>query len=210
MKKSIITSLLMTAILISCQNEKKQSNLEKENTQENQVNTENQTNNEKQSVVKTGQVLVAKSTIEDPKFSKSIILVTLIKKGKIYGVMLNKTTDDKIENYVEDVKSKNIVVGFGGPVGEDLAFIQTYNSTYENPMKILDGLHFMGDVKSMKDKLQNNISINNEMRFFKGMVVWNIDQLDKELNEWQDWKVIDLSVNEIMSINQNSWDKYNK
>ena len=33
MKKSIITSLLMTAILISCQNEKKQSNLENENTQ---------------------------------------------------------------------------------------------------------------------------------------------------------------------------------
>lgn len=210
MKKLILTSLLITAILISCQNKKKQSNLENKNTEKNQVNTENQINNEKQSVVKTGQVLVAKSNIEDPAFSKTIILVTLIKKGKIYGVMLNKTSDDKIENYVEDVKSKNIVVGFGGPVGKDLAFIQTYHSTYENPIKILDGLYFMGDAKSMKDKLQNNISINNEMRFFKGMVVWNIDQLDKELNEWQDWKVIDLSVNEIMSINQNSWDKYNK
>ena len=51
--------------------------------------------------------------------------------------------------------------------------------------------------------------VANKIRFFKGIVVWNSDQLHKELNEWQDWKAIDLSVNEIMSINQNSWDKYN-
>lgn len=210
MKKIIIPSLLMTAILISCQNEKKQSNLENEKTRENKENLNNQLKSEEQAVVKTGQILVAKSTIEDPNFRQSMILVTLIKEGQIYGVMLNKVSNDKIEDHFENVKSKDAKIGYGGPISDNLVIIQTYDSTYKNPMKILDGLHFMGNSSSIKEKLQNNTSTKDEMRFFKGLSVWDNDQLNKEINEWKDWQVIDLSVPEILSINQNSWSKYNK
>lgn len=210
MKYSIFISLILTIILISCKKENKQSNQEDINKQEVQIDTTSLVKQETEPIIKVGQLLVAKPTIEDPIFSKSIILITLIKKGKVYGLILNKDTDEKLSDYIENVKQKDITIGYGGPVKEDLVFIQTFDSISKNSREVMKGLYFMGDVVTIKDKLQRSLTSKSEINFFKGMVVWNIEQLDKELNEWKDWKVIDLSVSEIMSINQNSWEKLNK
>lgn len=210
MKYSIFISLILTIILISCKKENKQSNQEDINKQEVQIDTTSLVKQETEPIIKVGQLLVAKPTIEDPIFSKSIILITLIKKGKVYGLILNKDTDEKLSDYIENVKQKDISIGYGGPVKEDLVFIQTFDSISKNSREVMKGLYFMGDVVTIKDKLQRSLTSKSEINFFKGMVVWNIEQLDKELNEWKDWKVIDLSVSEIMSINQNSWEKLNK
>jgi putative AlgH/UPF0301 family transcriptional regulator len=210
MKKSILITLFLTTLLVSCKNEKKQSNQENEKVEKIEIDEQNLENPESKPVVKAGQILVAKSTIEDPIFSKSIILITLIKKGKIYGVMLNKPSDEKISNYIENVKQKDVLIGYGGPVNNDLVCIQTFDSTSENSTEIMKGLYFMGDAEIIKEKLQNNSSSKNEIRFFKGLSVWDFEQLNKEVNEWQDWKIIDLSVSDIMENNSNNlWDKYN-
>lgn len=210
MKYSIFISLILTIILISCKKENKQSNQEDINKQEVQIDTTSLVKQETKPIIKVGQLLVAKPTIEDPIFSKSIILITLIKKGKVYGLILNKDTDEKLSDYIENVKQKDITIGYGGPVKEDLVFIQTFDSISKNSREVMKGLYFMGDVVTIKNKLQKSLTSKSEINFFKGMVVWNIEQLDKELNEWKDWKVIDLSVSEIMSINQNSWEKLNR
>lgn len=209
MKKSTFILLIMTILLASCLNERKQSNQENDKERENQIARKNSGDPILKSPVKVGQILVAQSTIEDPTFLKSVILVALIREGKVYGLILNKGTNEQISNYIKNVNRKDIPIGYGGPVNDDFVYIQTFDSTSKNSMKIMNGLYLMGDINIIKDKIQQNAYSKNEIRFFKGTTIWNIEQLEKEINEWRDWKIIDLNISEIMGSNmKNLWEKY--
>lgn len=211
MKKQIFITFLLTSILISCGNENKQTKQEYDKKLENQIEKPKIREVELAPIIKVGQLLVAKDNHEDPTFSKTIILITLIKTDKIYGVILNKESDEKITDYFEKANQDDFSIGFGGPVQkDDIFFIQTFDNSSENSNEIMNGLYFMGNVKDLKEKFQNNSISKNEVRFFKGLTVWNSKQLDKEVNDWKDWEIIDLKVTEIMNSSINSlWEKYN-
>ena len=210
MKNQIFITFLLTSILVSCGNENKKTEQENDKRLESQIEKPKTSETELEPVIRVGQLLVANVSHEDPTFSETIILITLIKSDKIYGVILNKESDEKITNYFENANQNDFSVGFGGPVQKDnIFFIQTFDNSSDNSKEIMNGLYFMGNVKNLNEKFQNNTISKNEVRFFKGLTVWSYKQLDKEVNDWKDWKIIDLNTTEIMNSDIKSlWKKY--
>ena len=89
----------------------------------------------------SGQLLIAMPGLKDPRFQKSVILISELSKTAIMGLMLNKELNNlKLNNLLKKIniskldKLKNNLVYNGGPVHQGQGFILhtsdiTYNST---------------------------------------------------------------------------------
>lgn len=161
------------------------------------------------SILKVGQVIVATNELEDPSFSKTVILIVQVKDGTIAGLILNRRTTNKVGDLVEEWANNSLLISNGGPVGEDgLVHLHTLGNKLPNSANIMDGLSFMGDLSSIENELIQNKLSKKDIRFFRGYSVWKTDQFDKEYSDWKSWKIIDsISIADIMDDDSNLWNK---
>ena len=86
---------------------------------------------------KKGRLLVAEPFMEDPNFKRSVILLTGYSQDGVFGFMLNKPIDLKINNLIKDFPTFNAPVYFGGPVQSDsLFYIHSQGEFIEESIKI--------------------------------------------------------------------------
>lgn len=148
-----------------------------------------------------GSLLVAKPTVEDLCFKRSVtILVDHDNEDGSMGVIVNKPTRYLLNEVVPDIEcSEDVPLYLGGPVGTQmLFFIHTLGTdVIPDSVQVAPGVFFGGDFDVMKEYLASGKPINGKVKFMVGYSGWGVGQLESELKR-HDWAVLKDATAELL------------
>jgi putative transcriptional regulator len=134
-----------------------------------------------------GKLLVAAPHLQDPFFTKSVILVTSHDVDGAMGFMINRplphlSLSSLLEQLdVQDQGLTNPELFLGGPVEGTRGFVLHSNDRiYESTMSIGNGLAMTATVEVLLD-LANGVGPKNSL-ITLGYTSWEPDQLEEEVN----------------------------
>ena len=152
-----------------------------------------------------GSLLIAKPTVEDFCFKRSVtILVDHDAEGSM-GVMANKPTRFTLNELVPDVVcNEQVPLYLGGPVGTNMMFFihNLGKDAIPGSEQLAPGLFFGGDFEVMKIFLADGEKVNEKVKFMVGYSGWTTGQLDNEVKR-HDWAVLKNDVGELVMSTDN-------
>ena len=130
-------------------------------------------------------IIISMPHLNDPFFSKSVVLICDHNSHGSMGIILNKKLDQKKSNFEFDVEtlSKERVIFFGGPVMVNFTLLLHDDKKLENTSyKIAENLFLSNNGFN-----NNKIRISNK-KFISGYAGWSKGQLENEIKNG-DWIV---------------------
>ncbi len=153
-----------------------------------------------------GTLLVAKPTVEDLCFKRSVtVLVDHDDVDGSMGVIVNKPTRFTLNELVPDVVcNETIPLYLGGPVGTNMLFFvhSLGKDAIPGSEQVAPGLYFGGDFELMKLFLANGENVNQKVKFMVGYSGWTKGQLDNEVSR-HDWAVLKGDVAALVMSDEN-------
>lgn len=135
----------------------------------------------------TGSLLISEPFLSDSCFKRSVVLLSEHDKNGTLGFILNKPTDLKLNEAVEDFPEFNVPLYFGGPVDtETLFYIHTLGKKLEGSREICSGIFWGGDYDQLKFLVDTKQIRENQIRFYAGYSGWEPKQLNDEIKD-QAW-----------------------
>lgn len=152
-----------------------------------------------------GSLLIAKPTVEDFCFKRSVtILVDHDAEGSM-GVIVNKPTRFTLNELVPDVVcNEQVPLYLGGPVGTNMMFFihNLGKDAIPGSEQLAPGLFFGGDFEVMKIFLADGEKVNEKVKFMVGYSGWTTGQLDNEVKR-HDWAVLKNDIGELVMSTDN-------
>jgi putative transcriptional regulator len=135
----------------------------------------------------TGQLLVATPEMKDPRFAESVIYMVKHDAEGAMGLVINKPMakgliDDLLKSSGNEPKGsqKNIVIHYGGPVGQRQGFLlHTDDHLIDGTTKVSNGIAMTADIK-MLEALADGKGPRQSL-FMLGYAGWAPGQLEMEL-----------------------------
>ena len=145
-------------------------------------------------LLKPGTFLVASLGLEDPEFTRTVVLLLQHRTDDItLGVIVNRPLGERVKMYPTD-ELQDLADGLesghesggmfhqGGPVEpSSLIFLHRVTSAGEDATRICDGLYAGGDL----DLLRSNAAVlegeSPLLRFYLGYADWKPGQLENEI-----------------------------
>ena len=146
-----------------------------------------------------GKILISEPFLNDPNFKRTIILLTEHGDDGSVGFVMNKPTDYRIHEVIEDFPEFDSVVYYGGPVQlNTLQFIYRGENVIEGSIEISPGLYWGGSFDILKALITSNAVEASDFRFFLGYSGWIEGQIEDEL-KLNSWIVSDTTIENIFS-----------
>ena len=146
-----------------------------------------------------GKILISEPFLNDPNFKRTIILITEHGEEGSVGFILNKPTEIKLNDALENYAVFDSTVYYGGPVQLDtLQFIHKAGDIIEGSIEIVPGLYWGGSFESLREKIESGILKPDDFRFFIGYSGWGEGQLMEEIGI-NSWIVADTKIDDIFS-----------
>ena len=121
-----------------------------------------------------GKLLIATPRLVDPNFYRSVVLVLQHDDDGCVGVVLNRETDQSVEDHLPEWASRSRTrVHFGGPVEPEVAI--GLGLTETGMSTGLDGLKMIDFGSPPPDDLSSDITV------YSGYSGWGTDQLEAEI-----------------------------
>src|SRR5215217_6150445 len=99
----------------------------------------------------TGKLLVAEPFQRESFFKRAVVLICQHDDKGTVGLIINKITDLKINEAIEDFPEFNVPVYFGGPEKTDnIFYVHTYGDLIEGSIKIAEGIYWGGNFEQLK------------------------------------------------------------
>ena len=140
-----------------------------------------------------GAMIVAKPTVEDYCFKRSVaLLVDHDNEEGSMGVIINKPTRFTLNEVLPDLEiASSVQLFLGGPVGTNqLFFIHSLgDKAIQGSVQVAPGVYFGGDFEMIKMILGSSHDINGKIKFMVGYCGWTAGQLNQEVNR-HDWAVL--------------------
>jgi putative transcriptional regulator len=132
----------------------------------------------------TGSLLISEPFLLDSYFKRSVVLLSEHDEKGTLGFILNKPTDVKLNEAVEDFPQFDAPLYFGGPVETDtLFYLHTIGEQLPGAREIAPGIWFGGDYDQLKFLIDTQQIGQDQIRFYAGYSGWEPKQLDNELKE---------------------------
>ncbi len=152
--------------------------------------------------LKRGAMLVANQSLRDPRFARSVILITAHSEDGAAGVILNRPTMVRVIDAIpllgEHLNRADQVMYFGGPVGANSASVLIAARTpIEGATRIMDGVYAVYRMENLVQHI-DDASLAPRTRFYGGYAGWGPGQLEAEVKR-RDWTVIDGDANTVFS-----------
>lgn len=148
-----------------------------------------------------GKLLVAEPFLDDPYFSRSVILLTEHNENGTVGFILNKPIEIKLKDAVGELPPIDSNIHLGGPVArETLHFLHTEGKLIDGSVEIIKGLYWGGNFETLKKLIAEDKIKAEAIKFFVGYSGWEPNQLANEL-ELHSWIVFQGKVKDIMKRN---------
>lgn len=159
--------------------------------------------------IKQGDLLLSDPFLEDPNFSRSVVLISEKNDAGFVGFILNKKVENIVVSDVLDVDFDfEADLYYGGPVDSDkLYFIHCYGKELEGSEEVVNGVFLGGDFDKLTELARLGIVKPNKVRFFLGYSGWDIEQLPEELNQ-NSWISTFSAKYDIFTLNPSTLWKY--
>ena len=150
-----------------------------------------------------GHLLIATPRIDDPWFSRSVVLVLDDSEDGTFGVILNRPTRRTVsqlwEKVSEDPCDNQLPVHVGGPDNGAVVVLHTDESAADAP--ILPGV-FLSVEKQKVERIIQQEKV--PQRLSLGTASWDAQQLEAELAEG-DWLVLQATKGLVFTEPENQW-----
>ena len=131
-----------------------------------------------------GALLISEPFLNDSYFRRSVVLLTEHNDKGTLGFILNRPTDLKVSDAIEDFPKFDEPLYFGGPVETDsLFYIHSLGEKLPGSKEIAPGIFWSGDFEQLKFLIDTKQVNQDQVRFFVGYSGWEPKQLDSELKE---------------------------
>ena len=132
--------------------------------------------------IKKGAILVAKPTLSNDIFQRSVILITEHLESGSIGFILNRSSHIPISIFVSEIESGTLVFE-GGPVDkENIYYLHKRPDLIRNSEKISEDLYWSGVYEDVREAINQNLIKENEIKFFIGYCGWAPKQIKNELS----------------------------
>lgn len=143
-----------------------------------------------------GSLLVAKPTVDDFFFKKSLVLIVDPDEGEgAMGVVVNHYTGYNLRDIMPDIETvEEIPLFLGGPVGPQMLFyMHTLGpDIIPEAISVGDGVWFGGDFDAIKRYVELGAQVEGRIKFIVGYSGWGKGQIASEINR-HDWAVLNDS-----------------
>jgi putative transcriptional regulator len=144
-----------------------------------------------------GRLLLSEPYLADPNFERTVILLTEHNEEGSVGFILNKPSESRLSEVMEELKGLDSQIYIGGPVQQDtLHFIHRYPGL-EDAIELENGLYWGGNFEQLLSLVESGQFSVTEIKFFLGYSGWSPDQLEDEL-KLNSWIVSDRVSNEMI------------
>jgi putative transcriptional regulator len=134
-----------------------------------------------------GKLLISEPFMDDPNFTRSVVLLTEHGEEGTLGFVINHPSLLILNDLVAEFKGKDFPVYYGGPVAMDtLHFIHRCPDKIPGGEEIAKGIYWGGNFETLKALVNEGSVTKEEVKFFVGYSGWGHDQLDEEMkgNTW--------------------------
>ncbi len=144
-----------------------------------------------------GGLLLSEPYLADPNFERTTILLTEHNEEGSVGFILNKPSETRVGEVMDDFKAFDSRVFIGGPVQQDtLHFIHRIPSLNDS-IEIVPGIFWGGNFEQLIYLIDNKQLTATEIKFFLGYSGWTNGQLDEEITV-DSWIVSDRVSEELV------------
>lgn len=131
-----------------------------------------------------GSLLISEPFLLDSYFKRAVVLIGEHDEHGTVGFILNKPTEVKLNDAVEDFPSFDVPLYFGGPVDTDsLFYIHTLGEKLKGSREITKGIYWGGDYYQLRFLVDTRQVHPSQIRFYAGYSGWEPRQLDVEIKE---------------------------
>lgn len=133
-----------------------------------------------------GRLLLSEPYLADPNFERTVILLTEHNEEGSVGFILNKPSEARLIEVMEDLKGLDSQIFIGGPVQQDTLHFIHKKAELEDAIELENGLYWGGNFDQLISMIDTNQFEAGEIKFFLGYSGWSPDQLEEELklNSW--------------------------
>lgn len=131
----------------------------------------------------TGKLLVSEPLLPDPNFERSIILLCAHDKDGSFGFVLNKPSETRVCEVLDDFEAEELMAFVGGPVAQDTLHYLHVFEDLEGAQEVLPGIYWGGDFDSLRELARKGECKAGSIKFFLGYSGWSSGQLNSELKE---------------------------
>lgn len=131
-----------------------------------------------------GDLLIAQPLMSDPSFARSVVmLLDNDMHGGYLGLILNRELPFRLSDLFPEWNGAiNVSLYSGGPVDPQRLFmLHTLGTALDQVLEIAPGLYVGGDIKRVKEYVNDTQDIDGHLRFFVGYSGWTSGQLESEL-----------------------------
>lgn len=147
--------------------------------------------------IKNGIVLLAEPFMLDPNFRRAAVLLCEHSPEGSLGFIMNRPTDRRIDELIEDFPEFDSTTFWGGPVQTNtIHYLHNVGSLLEDSIKIADGVFWGGDFEKLKFLISSGLVTPTNIRFFMGYAGWDEGQLIDEMATGS-WVPADMHPNYI-------------
>lgn len=134
------------------------------------------------SALKQGMLLIAAPVLNDPNFSRTILLLCEHNEEGTFGLILNRPLQASIRDGVPEVTDWDAPIFQGGPVEPArLHLLHSCAHPDVGGREVLPGLFWGGDFSALNRRLANKVESPDSCRFFVGSAGWSKGQLAGEI-----------------------------
>lgn len=148
-----------------------------------------------------GSLLVAKPTVEDFCFKRSVtILVDHDNEDGTMGLIINKPTRFTLGEVMPEIEgASEVPLYLGGPVGTNqLFFLHSLGADIiPESIEVAPGVCFGGDFETIKMYLAASEPVEGKLKFLVGYSGWTVGQLNNEVKR-HDWAVLNGSESSLV------------
>lgn len=139
-----------------------------------------------------GKLLIAEPLLNDPNFSRTVILICEHNDEGTIGFILNHATTVTLGDVLPELDNINLPLYQGGPVSLDTLHMLHRMENVFHGKEIAKGIFWGGTFDSLEGVATQNDFNANDIRLFVGYSGWSPGQLENEL-ETGSWIVTEVT-----------------
>jgi putative transcriptional regulator len=154
--------------------------------------------------LKSGCVLLARDTLKDPNFDRTVVLICVYGEDGAYGVVMNRPSHMPLSEMFDGFAGMNITrrIMIGGPVRQnELQIIQITDTPVENAFEVAKGVFLGGQWEDLHRLLECN---EESSYLFLGYSGWAPGQLEYEVIAGA-WDVYTVDVERFLRAPIEQW-----
>jgi putative transcriptional regulator len=128
-----------------------------------------------------GRLLLSEPYLPDPNFERTVILLTEHNDDGSVGFVLNKPSESKVSEVMEELSKFEFPIYIGGPVQQDTLHYVHRCRELKDAIAVQDGIYWGGNFDQLVLMIETGQISATEIRFFLGYSGWSPGQLAEEL-----------------------------